>query len=252
MAMTNAFICNRCETQFFSAAVEFVKDCPNCKAPEVVRLVPERVSIKWVCSHCKAEKLHNVNLAGTTCIYCKKGRWGLSPSSDEMDSFMQELDKEMSAFEHAMGLELGDLQNCSECGHYPCDECAKANLIADDSSLKLEPILEECVSCSNDCDGCEHEEKLSNYMVGKKPKALKGYQKDVLKKIDPIKYPPLTNRPKVNRGPREYCRWCTHWTRKAECYGYCRKHDVVRNAFLHCIDFFRNQWAKDKIVRWPT
>jgi hypothetical protein len=169
----------------------------------------------------------------------------------------------MSAFEHAMGLEFGDLKNCNECGHYPCDECLEGentNVIADDSSLKLEPIMENCISCSNDCDGCEHETKLkdairedSSFMVGKRPpeKALKGFQRDMLKKIDPAKYPPLTNRPKVNRGPREYCRWCTHWTRKAECYGYCRKHDTVRNVFHHCVDFFRNQWAKDKITRYP-
>jgi hypothetical protein len=239
--MTNGFICADCQSQFFSAAVESIKDCPTCKSSNISRLVPEKA--KWVCSHCGTELFNNADFAGVVCINCKIGRMGPSPAPDEINDFLKELDGDLSAFEEAMGLEPGDLKD-------------------DDSTLKLEPILENCFSCSNDCDGCKDQEDLDKAIKGEsKPPspALEQFQKDMLsrmeKKVDNALYPwnktpSKQRRPKVNRGPREYCRWCTHWTRKAECYGYCRKHDVVRNAFQHCIGFFRNQWAKDKITRW--
>jgi hypothetical protein len=180
---------------------------------------------------------------------------GVDPPPDEIDDFLKVLDKDLSAFEEAMGLEQGDLA-------------------IDDNVLDLEPIMENCISCVNDCDGCHHETVLQDMLqqgaVSKKglDEAVKNTTEGILKKnkeemlnrmnrmekkIDNTLHPWNKNYPsqlKVNRGPKEYCRWCTHWTRKAECYGYCRKHDVVRNAFQHCIGFFRNQWAKDKITRW--
>lgn len=255
--MTQGFICDRCGTQFFSAAVESIKDCPNCKAPEIRRLVPEEKKqaerhlwerTKWICSNpdCRFELHNNSDFAGIVCTACHKGRYGVDPPPDDIDAFLAELDEEMSALSKAMGLEPEDL--------------------VDDGSFALG--LEPC----SDCDECSAED----YLVKKHtyPESLKEKYKDVEKKIEEtirntgeeVQKGNLLDEARkrnhtaysgyrpggltVKRGPKEYCRWCTHWTRKAECFGYCRKHDVVRNVFHHCVDFFRNQWAKDKITRW--
>ena len=237
--MTNGFICNNCKTQFFSAAVESMKNCPSCKNWDISKLTPEEEKTKWVCNHCGTELFNNANFAGVLCINCKIGRMGPSPAANDIDEFLKELDEEMSAFEAAMGLEPGDLSDDNLfVGLEKCDDCAEEDCGAINPELMKRHIFTQ--------------EEIKEKIDKMSDKILKANQETRRKMYKPTQFPKVKKYtgPKVNRGPKEYCRWCTHWTRKAECYGYCRKHDVVRNAFQHCINFFRNQWAKDKITRW--